>query len=394
MPNTKEEKEKLLLQAFGDVDFQKCLKQARNLIEEELNQFVKYLKKRLKEEQRIYENIESRIKGIDSFREKLYRKDYIKNWTVSDKIQYNKDTISKELPDLIGFRINCFFWQDESVIYEELKRYYQDGKFSNITLDFSEKTKQKNGHTIYKISGKYKNEFSFEVQIKAIMHNIWGEVEHRTIYKNRNYDPDITNKVEITEEIFNILQASDKQLVSLFKKRNDEKSLINALFFEKTKNTVGDKCGTDILAGHYIAFFQLFSDDVSYENIKRYVAYSLLKQEYKKERVDEDRLYSEIVELKGKIEDEFLEYNLMCLYYIYDLLYDINDFEEFKGRLSKYLLQRCAGQDEFADENDFMDDEPFDSTDYSDEDGESKGSYHDDIISFLEDKIGGRKKHD
>ena len=181
--------------------------------------------------------------------------------------------ISKCLPDLLGFRINCFFWQDEEIIYNILKEYYDQKNFTNFTLNFSENKIQKNGHTIYKLSGIFKEKYCFELQIKAIMHNIWGEVEHKTIYKNKNYDADISNKIAITEEVFNILQASDKQLVTLFKKKNSEKHLIYALFYEKTKEIVAQKCGTDILAAHYNGYFQIFSDSDNIQYIKKYVAF-------------------------------------------------------------------------------------------------------------------------
>ena len=110
--NILEKREKLLLEAFDDKAFIKEVKNIRLELEEELMRFILFLKENLTSEQKIFENIESRIKSIQSFREKIYRKDYIKNWNVSDDIRENQKLIVENLPDFIGFRITCFYWQD------------------------------------------------------------------------------------------------------------------------------------------------------------------------------------------------------------------------------------------------------------------------------------------
>ena len=331
-------------------------------------------------EQKIYENIESRLKNTDSFREKLYRKDYIKNWDVKADIKLNQELISQSLPDLLGFRINCFFWQDESLIYNLIKTYYTEGNFADFDLDFSENLTQKNGHTIYKLSGVYKKMFNFEIQIKSIMHNIWGEVEHKTIYKNREYDSDLQEKKAITEEIFNILQASDKQLVALFKKHNDKKQLIYALFYEETKKIVCECSGTDILANHYNAYFQLLDD---YEIIKKYIASKLLEQTFVRVPLPKVDYSEEVYSLQNLIVSQFLEYNLKCLYYIYGLMHDVTSYEDFTLRFSKILIENFHDQEIQSTEYDEFDDAE-----------ETTKDYTVDILNLLEYKMGGRKKND
>ena len=118
--------------------------------------------------------LQSRIKGVDSFREKIYRKDYVRSWTVYDDVEHNKTTIKKNLPDLIGFRITCFFWSDEKSIYDELCACAKNGFFKKFTINTNENCKQKNNKPIYKVSGLYDDSVCFELQIKSIMHNIWG----------------------------------------------------------------------------------------------------------------------------------------------------------------------------------------------------------------------------
>lgn len=189
-----EEKEKYLLETFEDLIIDKELNWAKTQIEEQIKAFIKYLQKNLSPNQRIFENPESRIKSYDSFSEKIYRKGYIQSWQITDDKDKNKELIMRQLPDLIGFRITCFFLDAEPSIYRLLKEYNDCGKFDKITLDFNENCMQKNGHTIYKVTGKYNNKYCFELQIKSIMHNVWGEVEHKTIYKSRDFDPNIETK--------------------------------------------------------------------------------------------------------------------------------------------------------------------------------------------------------
>lgn len=382
--NEFDNKEKILIEAFSDLEFTKEIKSIRLEIEEELVKFVNFLKMNLEPEQKIFENIETRIKGIQSFREKLYRKDYIKDWKVSDDIKENQRLIAQTLPDLIGFRITCFFWQDEEKIYNILKEYYEHNNFQNIELNFNENRKQENGHKINKLSGKYKSQYCFEIQIKSIMHNMWGEVEHKTIYKNRNYDANISSKKAITEEIFNILQASDKQLLCIFKEQYEEKQLLQALFYERTKTFVNEKCKTDILAKHYSSYFNLFSNNEDFEVIKQYIAYSLLKKDFLRKEVSFNNLNPVVYELRDRIQSEFRKFNIKCLFYISEIVLKIDEYDSFLIYLSKYLIEQSG--------YDLEDGEIFEGEDIFDEDlMEETDDYQESILVLLDQKIGGRK---
>ena len=161
MNEQKDEMHEKLVDAFDDVDFQKQLNQYRYDIEIELKKFIDWLVLRLKPTQKIFHSPESRIKSKVSFEEKINRKDYINQWNVNDSKETLQDIILKNLPDLIGFRVTCYFMDDEQVIYDYLKTFHNDNKFSNIVLDFTEGTLQKNGKKIYKVSGKYKDKVSY-----------------------------------------------------------------------------------------------------------------------------------------------------------------------------------------------------------------------------------------
>ncbi len=135
-----------------------------------------------------------RVKSAPSLREKIIRKRLY--------LQYdNNYDLLNNLSDLIGLRAECRFLREEDVLYQQLCRActkpHGDGTFSipaYPTIRFSLSTQQpqvqKNGLAIYRIDGKYhKNGVSapFELQIKALVHVFWAEVEHQLIYKNNNY---------------------------------------------------------------------------------------------------------------------------------------------------------------------------------------------------------------
>ena len=231
-----------LQEAFRNKDFQKRIQDARQGIEVLLLNFIEFLSDKLVDDQKIFRNVESRVKSEKSFDEKIFRKDYVHQWELPDKESEVCAFIADKLPDLIGFRISCFFQKDEKIIYDHLKSYYNDGNFGkDVVINFEENTRQANGHIIYKVTGKYKKEYGFEIQIKSVIHNLWGEVEHKTQYKTRAYDPNIRVKKDITEQLFNILQAADKQLVSIFNEKYTADQLLYALFFQQTKEIVKDK---------------------------------------------------------------------------------------------------------------------------------------------------------
>lgn len=357
-----------LLEAFEDQEYQENLKDIRLKIEDEINIFLNYLQKELKAEQKIFGNIESRIKSLNSFTEKLSRKEYSNKWNISTDKQKNQKTISTKLTDLIGFRINCFFMEDEKQIYDLLKNYYEEKKFVNlIELDFTENTKQKNGLEIYKVSGKYKEVYSFEIQIKSLFHNVWGEVEHKTIYKGRHFDTNLKSKKIITEQIFNILSASDKQLLEVFKSNQNERSLIQTLFYQKTQEKISAELNTNILSEIYQKYFEIFKNPKSFKLIEDYVGHSLLgKDGYIKDAVEINKKEtSKINKLNEELQNQFSQYELNGLYKISSLLIIFNNFNDFMNYFSEYLLTEI-----FLD----IDDEYIDDINY-DEFSDSADSY-------------------
>lgn len=135
-----------------------------------------------------------RIKSEKSMREKLIRNGYI------DKGDTPEELLAR-FQDILGFRIECKFIDDEEVVYELLKKlfnqtedeeYYYCASMPKVRLklDDEQPQKQKNGFDIYKIDGLYllgKENLHFELQIKALVNTFWGEIEHKIVYKNNAY---------------------------------------------------------------------------------------------------------------------------------------------------------------------------------------------------------------
>ncbi|WP_406242083.1 GTP pyrophosphokinase family protein [Tissierella carlieri] len=159
-------------------------------------------------------NVNYRIKSPESLREKILRHNFYIKYKTPENLLNN-------LSDLIGFRIECRFIEDENKIYKDIMKlfdikcengFYTNPLNSNIMLQLDEKQpqKQKNGFEIYKIDGKYCKDgtcINFELQIKSLVNVFWGEIDHRILYKNFNY--------MLTEDFFRDIMSSIKDNLSM-----------------------------------------------------------------------------------------------------------------------------------------------------------------------------------
>ena len=234
---------------------------------------------------------------------------------------------------------------DEDYIYKCLEKYSVDPGFKDIRLNFNEGTLQQNGHKIYKVSGLYQGKVSFEIQIKSTVHNVWGEVEHKTIYKGRQYALDTSRQQTITEEIFNILKASDKQLLALFTHEYTEKDLVFGLFAEQTRQSVMNAANTEYLAIHYKGFFGIFSA-TSDAAIYKYVSSTLIGKAYERTPILLEEPTDKVKSLAGKIKDEFIDYYLRVQYHIAQELYTFESYDGFIDYLAEALIMKTGLDDE------------------------------------------------
>ncbi len=196
-------------------------------------------------------NVNYRIKSQRSLREKILRHNFYIKYQTPENLLNN-------LSDLIGFRIECRFIEDEAKIYEDILKlfktkckdgYYTNPLNSNIMLKLGEKQpqKQKNGFEIYKIDGKYCKDsicINFELQIKSLVNVFWGEIDHRVLYKNFNYMITEDFLRDIMSSIKDNLSMIDRQLMLVFdhlngmdtsnsiSKKNQIKSLLSKIIHD------------------------------------------------------------------------------------------------------------------------------------------------------------------
>lgn len=180
---------------------------------------------------------QNRIKTDVSFVDKLVRNNYISSWIYDEgNDEANKKTLSSNLPDFIGYRINTLFFNEEEQFANELISFLKKKEHIEIPDDQLNPTNQQaNGHPIMKFQGFVKSEvdpelkFGFEIQIKSSVHNLWGEVEHGSVYKPNNFDFRIDEKKRNVEEIWNTLTSCDRQLYLLSKETYEKDKLLKQL---------------------------------------------------------------------------------------------------------------------------------------------------------------------
>lgn len=207
-------------------------------------------------------NVNYRIKSAESLKEKILRHNFYLKYK-------NPEELVNSLSDLIGFRIECRFIEDEGKIYNDIvklfdiekdKGYYSNFLNESISLYLAEKQPQiqKNGFEIYKIDGRYSKDdviVNFELQIKSMVNVFWGDIDHRVLYKNFNYMltedffRDIMSSIKDNltmidrqlELIYNHLSSMDSS--SSLSKRNQLKSLlsktIHDIYIVKVRQEVG-----------------------------------------------------------------------------------------------------------------------------------------------------------
>lgn len=185
-------------------------------------------------------NISTRVKSASSLREKIIRHNYYL------KYESPKD-LFENLSDLIGVRIECRFIEDEEHIFKFIRTVFnctnEDGfcyspQCPNIFLDLNEHQplKQKNGFELYRIDGFIINEgekFNFELQIKSMVNNFWGEIEHKIIYKNYNMILGDKFFKNILHSIKNNLCLIDNQLLTIFNHVNSNMNNTSGMGIKK-----------------------------------------------------------------------------------------------------------------------------------------------------------------
>lgn len=160
----------------------------------------------------------SRIKSAKSLKEKMIRNKYYLTCT-------NAKEVLELLPDLIGVKVECRFISDENKIYLQLLKHFKssyieyaqclDDPNLYLNLNMPQPQSQRNGFTLYRIDGYYlmENErVNFELQIKALVHRFWSEIEHQVVYKNPHIIFNDSFMKSVLSSIYDSLEVVDHQL--------------------------------------------------------------------------------------------------------------------------------------------------------------------------------------
>ena len=168
------------------------------------------LREVLNEKEIVFHSIESRVKTVESFREKASREKY------NDPI--------KEITDLSGIRIITLFEKEiheiSDIIKDLFKIDYERSEDKADLLD-ADKMGYKSIHYIAELTDqkitdtnleKFKN-LKFEIQIRSILQHAWAEIEHDRNYKFKGELPKhlqrrfyaLAGMLEIADREFNTL---------------------------------------------------------------------------------------------------------------------------------------------------------------------------------------------
>lgn len=287
-----------------------------------------------------------RIKDVDSFSEKIPRKNYIKVWGIEEETSSDecKQKIREKLDDLIGFRINCYFFKDEKTIYKSILSGLEG--FNIIIKDGkSGPDKQKNGLDIYKLKCEYTSStlskrYLFELQIKCLIDNLWGEVDHEIAYKSKQYDYQLDSKANLLKQVYTSLEASDAQLFEFYNSSYTEEDLINSLFFLYTHDEVNEKMEGKNCTIFYNKFFSIFGK--KQDAVKDYVAKRLGGDSSYKKKKQENNSDANINYFKYIIEDKIVKDDIQIMVKeiqtIYGILFEFEE-SDFLNIMISAILQ-------------------------------------------------------
>ncbi len=144
-------------------------------------------------------SIKSRVKDPEHLRRKL-----IEKFTLAKKsrrsISISKDNLFQRINDLVGFRILHMHTRQMKDIDESIKRLFSEQRYEIIkgpvakTWDddsreyFSslgiktEKSPSMYTSVHYEVKESSKRKFTFELQVRTLMEEVWGEVSHMLNY--------------------------------------------------------------------------------------------------------------------------------------------------------------------------------------------------------------------
>ncbi|MFC1787087.1 GTP pyrophosphokinase family protein [Halobacteriota archaeon] len=159
-------------------------------------------------------NIEFRVKEFDSFWEKVQRKAY-------------KNPI-KEIEDICGLRIICYYPSDLEKITEIINREFNvKESIDKADLLEPERFGYRSLHFIITLKESWLSAPNYrglenllaEIQVRTILMHAWAEIEHKLAYKKKEHVPDILKRklyqlsalFELSDEQFDRLRVGKEE---------------------------------------------------------------------------------------------------------------------------------------------------------------------------------------
>lgn len=364
------------LKVFDTIDETLALLEKNNdfyhTVEKEIKQYFKAI---FADEKEMIIDINSRVKSKESLREKIIRnRFYVEN--------EDAQGILDHLSDLIGFIIECRFIEDEYKVLNKLREtltirnddgFYYNEQNPNFYLDCSSQQPQiqKNGFAIYRIDGYYLKDgekVNVELQIKALVHSFWGEIEHKLVYKNTNYYVYNDFMKDLLASIKASLTITDRQLNIIYNQMqqtsmNDasitessfEKQIskaINDLFAMKMNESIGftlNLKSVSTILGHYIFIKDIRFDGGNNDRIsslfRTFKKLNSIQMDFENEIIMEDEFYSKdlfihilgnyLISVINKDYDWFVFFNML---FAIEPGNNYEDFSLFLNVIKNYLV--------------------------------------------------------
>lgn len=170
--------------------------------------------------------IDYRIKKLESFNEKIERKNYKNPF--------------EEIEDICGLRIICYYQNDITKIAEILNNEFEiiESQDKEDLLD-QDQFGYRSFHLIAKIKNNWfeapnyrgLKDYKIEIQIRTILMHAWAEIEHKLAYKQKEHVPPhlkrklsrISAKLEESDEQFEEIKNSSKKYKESIIKEAKEK---------------------------------------------------------------------------------------------------------------------------------------------------------------------------
>lgn len=243
------------------------------------------LKCLLDENKIAYLDVYDRVKDINSFVDKISRKNY-------------QDPF-KDIEDICGLRIVCYYPNDvtkiKNIIYDEFVVHESQDKGDLLEPD---KFGYRSYHIIIEVKREWLKAPNFrglgglkaELQIRTILMHAWADVSHKLSYKKKEHIPPIFQRKLF--QLSALFEIADDRFETLRKEREEYK---NTLFNAKGEFDINQELNLDSLS----AFLDYYFIDKMHEDKSN----AQLLDELIKYKVSLNDLFLSYIKIKDKLPE-------------------------------------------------------------------------------------------